>query len=215
METCAVCSVAQLCPTLCDPMEHGLPGFSVHGIFQTRQEYWSGLLFPSLGDLPDPGIELMFPALASGFFMAEPVNSKRLHFQTPSHWELGFSAWTLAGRQSSAYSRDLSSCPLVAQLVKNLPAVQETWVHGLVRIPWRRASQPTPVFLPGECPWTEESCRLQSMRSKRVGHNWVTKHSTYKWYHMVISFSVWFTSLSMIPSTSTHVPASGNFHFVF
>ena len=87
-----------------------------------RQEYWSGLLFPSLGDLPDPGIELMFPALAGGFFMAEPVNSKRLHFQTPSHWELGFSAWTLAGRQSSAYSRDLSSCPLVAQLVKNLPA---------------------------------------------------------------------------------------------
>ena len=100
-----------------------------------RQEYWSGLLFPSLGDLPDPGIELMFPALAGGFFMAEPVNSKRLHFQTPSHWELGFSAWTLAGRQSSAYSRDLSSCPLVAQLVKNLPAVQETWVHGLVRFP--------------------------------------------------------------------------------
>ena len=27
-----------------------------------RQEYWSGLLFPSLGDLPDPGIEPAFPA---------------------------------------------------------------------------------------------------------------------------------------------------------
>ena len=100
-----------------------------------RQEYWSGLLFPSLGDLIDPGIEPMFPALAGGFFTAKTVDSKRLHFQTPSHWELGFSAWTLAGRQSSAYSRDLSSCPLVAQLVKNLPAGQETWVHGLVRFP--------------------------------------------------------------------------------
>ena len=37
----------------------------------SRQEYWSGLPFPSLGDLPDPGTEptsLMSPALAGGFF---------------------------------------------------------------------------------------------------------------------------------------------------
>ena len=40
-----------------------------------RQEYWSGLPFPPPGDLPNPGIELMFsaaPALARGFFTAEP-----------------------------------------------------------------------------------------------------------------------------------------------
>ena len=29
----------------------------------SRQEYWSGLPFPSPGDLPDPGIELRFPSL--------------------------------------------------------------------------------------------------------------------------------------------------------
>ncbi|ELR53454.1 hypothetical protein M91_07156, partial [Bos mutus] len=37
----------------------------------SRQEYWSGLPFPSPGDLPDPGIEpgsLTFPALAGKFF---------------------------------------------------------------------------------------------------------------------------------------------------
>ena len=37
----------------------------------SRQEYWSGLPFPSLGDLPNPGIEptsLTSPALAGGFF---------------------------------------------------------------------------------------------------------------------------------------------------
>ena len=37
----------------------------------SRQEYWSGLPFPSPGDLPNPGIEptsRMFPALAGGFF---------------------------------------------------------------------------------------------------------------------------------------------------
>ena len=36
-----------------------------------RQEYRSGLLFPSLGDLPDPGIEPTSPTLAGGFFTTE------------------------------------------------------------------------------------------------------------------------------------------------
>ena len=35
----------------------------------SRQEYWSGLSFPSPGDLPDPGIE---PALAGRFFTPVP-----------------------------------------------------------------------------------------------------------------------------------------------
>ena len=40
---------------------------------------------------------------------------------------------------------------LVAQQVKNLPAMQETWVRSLVgKIPWRRERLPTPVFWPGE-----------------------------------------------------------------
>ena len=38
----------------------------------SRQEYWSGLPFPSPGDLPNPGIEPMYPALAGGFFTTEP-----------------------------------------------------------------------------------------------------------------------------------------------
>ena len=41
----------------------------------SRQEYWSGLPLPPPGDLPDPGIEAMFPAspaLADRFFTTEP-----------------------------------------------------------------------------------------------------------------------------------------------
>ena len=41
----------------------------------SRQEYWSGLLLPPAGDLPDPGIKpasLVSPALAGGFFTTEP-----------------------------------------------------------------------------------------------------------------------------------------------
>ena len=34
------------------------------------------------------------------------------------------------------------------------------------KIPWRRAWQPTPVFLPGESPWTEEPGGLQSWSHK-------------------------------------------------
>ena len=47
--------VAQLCPTLSDLMDRNPPGSSVHGL--SRQEDWSGLPFPSPGDLPDPGIK--------------------------------------------------------------------------------------------------------------------------------------------------------------
>jgi len=36
------------------------------------QKYWSGLPFPSPGDLPDPGIKPVSPALAGGFFTIEP-----------------------------------------------------------------------------------------------------------------------------------------------
>ena len=54
--------VAQSCLILYNPMDDSLPASSVHRIFQ-REEHWSGLPFPSPGDLADPGIELRSPAL--------------------------------------------------------------------------------------------------------------------------------------------------------
>ena len=51
----SLCVHAQSCLTLCNPLNYSLPGSSVHGFF--RQEYWSGLLFPSPGDLSDSGIK--------------------------------------------------------------------------------------------------------------------------------------------------------------
>ena len=45
----------QLCLTFCDPMDCSPPDASVHGF--SRQEYYSGLPFPSPGDLLDLGIE--------------------------------------------------------------------------------------------------------------------------------------------------------------
>ena len=40
--------VAQSCPTLGDPMDCSLPGFSVHGIFQARELEWGAIAFPDL-----------------------------------------------------------------------------------------------------------------------------------------------------------------------
>ena len=61
--------VAQPCPTLCNPMDYNLPGSSVPEF--SKQEYWSGLPFPSPGDLPDPGIEPGSPA-----FQADALTSE-------------------------------------------------------------------------------------------------------------------------------------------
>ena len=55
--SCNCESVTQSCPTLCNTMDYSLTGSSVHGILQA--EYWSGLPFPSPGDLPYPGINPM------------------------------------------------------------------------------------------------------------------------------------------------------------
>ena len=58
---------------------HGLYsslGSSVHGILQARLLEW--LPFPSSGDLPDSGIEPVFPALAGGFFTTEPPGKPKV-----------------------------------------------------------------------------------------------------------------------------------------
>ena len=49
-----------------DPMDCSPPGSSVHGF--SRQEYCSGLPYPSPGDLPNPGIEPGSPCIAGRFF---------------------------------------------------------------------------------------------------------------------------------------------------
>ena len=56
-----VCSIAELCPTLCDPMDSSSPGSSVHGISQAR--ILECVTFPSPVDPYDPEIEPGSPVL--------------------------------------------------------------------------------------------------------------------------------------------------------
>ena len=60
-------SVAQLCPTLCHPVDGSPPGSSV--------QYWSGLPYPPPGDLPDPGVEPRCPAVQADSLLSEHQGS--------------------------------------------------------------------------------------------------------------------------------------------
>ena len=67
--------VAKSCPTLWDPMDCSLPDSSDDVILQAiLQEYWSGLPFPSPGDLPNPGMEPRSPALQADTLLSEHLN---------------------------------------------------------------------------------------------------------------------------------------------
>ena len=103
---------------------------------------------PPPGDLPDPGIEpasLALAALAGGFFT------------TSATWEaqLLFACCLQNGWAS-----------LVAQMVKNLPAMQETQVQSLGQEdPLEKEMATHSCILAWRIPWTEELGWLQSMGS--------------------------------------------------
>ena len=128
-----------------------------------------------------------------------PPVYKSLHCSNVQR-KIGFPSGS-AGKESSCDAGDVSLIPgsgrltgeeisypfqypwasLVAQTVKNLPAMPETSVQSLgwensLEEGLRTHSSRQPM--PGESLWREEPGGLQSIGSQRVGHDWVTKHST-------------------------------------
>ena len=81
-----VCVNARSCLILCDSMDCSPPGSSVHGIFQART--LKQVVIPSPGDLPNPGIEPLFPALAGGFFTTAPPGKPVLVGASPLFLDL-------------------------------------------------------------------------------------------------------------------------------
>ena len=70
------------------------------------------------------------------------------------------------------YPLQYSWAPLVAQTVKNPPAMRETWVRSLGwEDPLEEGMATHSSLLAWRIPWTEEPGGLQSMGSQRVGHN--------------------------------------------
>ena len=75
---CHAAVTVQLCPTLCKAMDIACQAPLSMGF--SRQEYQSGLPFPSPGYLPDSGFKSVSPVLAGGFFTAEsPWKHQNMH----------------------------------------------------------------------------------------------------------------------------------------
>ena len=77
----------------------------------SRQEYWSGFLFSSPGDLPDPGMEAVSPALQADGSLSEPPGRSLPHtvwFRLYHSW--GFPGGS-AGKESTCNAEDLGSIP--------------------------------------------------------------------------------------------------------
>ena len=167
------------CPTLCGPMDCSPPASSVLGVFQARIQERIAISCSRGSSQPrDPTAS---PALAGRFFTTSTTLGigciykislgKRILFRTKLAW-----------------------ASLVAQLGKNLPAMQETWVQSLSwEDPWRRDRLLTPVFWPGEfyglySPWGHKESDTTEC----------------------LSLSVWPATgtLLMIKISSTHLPCS-------
>ena len=81
---------------------------------------------------------------------------------------------------------------LVAQMVKNLPAMQETWVWSLSQEdPLKKGMATHFHILSRRLPWTEEPVRLQPMGLQRVWHDWAT--NTQNTIPNFLNLILWFT----------------------
>ena len=173
----------------------------------SRQQCWSGLPFPSPGDLPNPGIEPQSPALWADALPSEPP-------EKPG-WELMLRTFTIYSLSNFQKCNTVLLTIVTMLYIETLPMTYlfynckfvpfdllcpsgppphlhlwqpicslylwvcffflflrfHKWYHIVfiffvwlislsIEIPWRKARQPTPVFLPGESPRTEEPGRL-------------------------------------------------------
>ena len=76
-------------------------------------------------------------------------------------------------------------------MVKNLPAMQETWVQPLDRKdPLEKGMAKHSSILAWRIPWTEKPGELQSMGSQRVRHDLVTEHTHNNYFSRFVHASV-------------------------
>ena len=132
----------------------------------SRQEYWSGLSFPSPGDLPDPGIDPRCSALQADALTSEPpgklvrTNTVWLHLYEV-HRRVKFIVRRPPWRPSGIESAHQWSGPGF-----------NPWVR---KMPWRRKWQPIPVFLPRKSHGWRNLAGYSWWSCRRVGYYLATE----------------------------------------
>ena len=136
------------------------------------------------------------PNANSGYLQQSKLLFARLQLPTvcfelrwwPHWWRIclpcrrpGFNLWVAKiPCRGIGYPLQYSWASLVAQTVKNPPAMQETWVRSLGWEDLLEEGMAThSSILAWRIPWTEETGRLQSMGLQRVGHDWATNAFTF------------------------------------
>ena len=133
--------VAQSCPTLRDPMVCSLPGSSVHGIFQARVLEWDAFAF-SICSVYYQSIKDHLPKFLLALLLF------------------------------------LCSCGFIIFFTVNPSGFQErveiitgVYFYRILLVILEKAMAPHSSTLAWKIPWMEEPGRLQTMGSRRVGHN--------------------------------------------
>ena len=155
---------------------------------------------------------------SSPWFMSMWMSEKtNLHMPScAKKWALG-KAWDSGGIPLSTLSMDVCvhvcTLPYVlwkgfpgGSVVKNLPAMQETWVWSWGwEDPLKKGMVNHSSILAWRIPWTEEPGGWQSMELQRIGHNWATNTYVLSNRYLLISLTHWVCgnklegSLSSIP----------------
>ena len=160
-----LCLVAQACLTLWDLMDCSPTGSSVPGILQARTLEWVAISFSNAWKWKVK-VKLLSPVQPSATprtaaYKAPPS----MGFSRQEYW----SGVPLPSPLTKWENINSKVASLMTQLVKNLPAMQETWVRSPV---WEDALEKGTAthssILAWRITWTERPSRLQSMRSQRV-----------------------------------------------
>ena len=152
--------VTQLCLTLCEPMDCSLPGSSVRGILQARILEWIAISFSRGSSWPRDWTQV-----------------SRIAGRHFTDWPWIFYRIKMFENYSTSQFQGTS---LVAQTVKHLSTMWESWVWALGwEDPLEKEMAIHSSTVAWKIPWTEEPGTLQSMGLQRVGHDWEWLH--FRW----------------------------------
>ena len=178
----SVCLAAQLCLTLCDPLDCSPPGSSVHGISQARILEWvavssSGSFWPR-----DRTCISCVSCIAGRFFTCWAIGEAPRGDQGLLYNWIQFSIeptllhycffWLFLQPEGTRLERFRIFIQVIDPGKKAPPTEMG-----------EKAMAPHSSTLAWKIPWTEEPGRLQSMGSLRVGHDWATSLSLFTFMH--------------------------------